>query len=1053
MTQEQAAAVDEEDKKVLMIHPDRGTADPKEGFRRGSRGALRKSCDDCTASKTKCQGSIPCDRCKKRRIECKFSKRRRCGPKARAEDEKRPRTSTGAGASHPSHLTNTGYGSPETSSVHQQQQQQQQLATTPQPNPTPLPPISSLESGGGGGGGSGDLPPGDPKFCGPLNSDGLSGLAELIAPTLSDTGGSGSSLSASISASITSTGVDSSAYGHHVAAQSSRYAPLPGMPTDGMSSFLGGGGTSPPNRGGGGGLPASSSAALAGLSSLSATPDNHSRSMRQQGSARGGRASLTASQSAPSGSMSSCPPQDLPARAKSLGDIGIQETGSAGGGHMGFYTGRTSTAGSIGNDLIGVGGGGGGGRRQHAPLAVRGALPMTLDARSKAHLTTFMRTVGSLVLLPGNDAIRDAISGDVRDSEMPDAESAGSAAGVENDGKAGGVPGGHQPAAGDGDGGDDGGVVDTFVEACRAEAWAAAAVGAQFSGAREQEGKEYVSRALRSMSRCLDAPLPEVAAVMILLALFWTHSMDTRKVARYFGFAQQVGLELGDHMPEGLRYTMAFVSSLVTMTLNLDQGASFALEVKPHAVWGVSLRNSSRPGVDPFVRALAAATVACNEMLHDGAGRASQMGRMGVGDLPPPPVPPSQVLTDLLTAAAKAMGKAEVQNGEQDPEHMVAILHGLKGYTCAARGELEEAEDAARLMLNVVDTHPAMLHLPLTYTLAEASRRLLKTTAERSSRPADSGQLSDVLRGARATLVFARPAAGGGTAAAGGGGGWCAFGDEILSAFDRVSGGDGGDVSGEANGDKGRPRRSGSMSPPPRRSARPLPRAVIASQQWKPATGGAGGGGNGGTSTSPGGSRRPALDPPPPPSSSPPSPLPRWSSIPTATLPAVSASAAAVPSDWVDRVRKMPTIAPPRTSSPNVVHRMGGATRTPSPHQDGAAGGGSAASLSLLDPGPGPMPSSAPSGGVKYVSEPPDNLALLSTVATPGGYNGPPRRASYEDRGSRQRRTGPAAAGNGAADRDGDDRDGDDLPPPANPGLTTGMSFDPNRDDGTFPFM
>lgn len=70
MTQEQTAV--DEDNKVLMIHPDRGTADPKEGFRRGSRGALRKSCDDCTSSKTKCQGSIPCDRCKKRRIECKF---------------------------------------------------------------------------------------------------------------------------------------------------------------------------------------------------------------------------------------------------------------------------------------------------------------------------------------------------------------------------------------------------------------------------------------------------------------------------------------------------------------------------------------------------------------------------------------------------------------------------------------------------------------------------------------------------------------------------------------------------------------------------------------------------------------------------------------------------------------------------------------------------------------------------------------------------------------------------------------------------------------------
>ena len=41
--------------------------------------------------------------------------------------------------------------------------------------------------------------------------------------------------------------------------------------------------------------------------------------------------------------------------------------------------------------------------------------------------------------------------------------------------------------------------------------------------------------------------------------------------------------------------------------------------------------------------------------------------------------PPGQILTDLLASAAKALGKDEVQNGVQNPEHMLAILHGLKG--------------------------------------------------------------------------------------------------------------------------------------------------------------------------------------------------------------------------------------------------------------------------------------------------------------------------------------------------------------------------------------
>lgn len=106
---------------------------------------------------------------------------------------------------------------------------------------------------------------------------------------------------------------------------------------------------------------------------------------------------------------------------------------------------------------------------------------------------------------------------------------------------------------------------------------------------------------------------------------------------------------------------------------------------------------------------------------------------------------------------------------------------------------------------------------------------------------------------------------------------------------------------------------------------------------------------------------------------------------------------------------------------------------------------------------PGPMPSAPPNVGVKYMSEPRDNLGILSRVAAPGGYNNPtPRRASYDDRSGAERQqqagrqrlgAGQQGGGGGAADRDG----GDD-PPPANPGLTTGMSFDPNRDDGTFQF-
>lgn len=62
----------EDAKPDVIVHKGRVGADPTEGWRRGTRGELRKSCDTCTASKTKCCGGIPCDRCKKRNLTCKF---------------------------------------------------------------------------------------------------------------------------------------------------------------------------------------------------------------------------------------------------------------------------------------------------------------------------------------------------------------------------------------------------------------------------------------------------------------------------------------------------------------------------------------------------------------------------------------------------------------------------------------------------------------------------------------------------------------------------------------------------------------------------------------------------------------------------------------------------------------------------------------------------------------------------------------------------------------------------------------------------------------------
>lgn len=424
-----------------------------------------------------------------------------------------------------------------------------QHSGTPHPPSPPLPPIGTigLDSGsvGGGGGGGGALPRSNPKFGGPHTSDGLSGLAELIAPNLSDTGGSGSSagISATISTNINSSchGGGESAYNHTVGAPGNRYAPIHATDPSGGSPFMGPVASPPPphhqhhggtNTSSRPGLPSSSVAAAPTRPSMSAAVDHGAR----QDPVRNPRGTLTSSHSAPIGTIGAsalpCPPHDLPARARSVGEVtGVISSfeKTRGAGQISFFPDARAVADSMGNPgYMRVD------RGEEAYQAVsgaaaaavatpppqpppRGPLPMSLDSRTKMHLRTFMRTVGSLVLVPGTDAIRAAIFSDGNDSEeVPDvaaatppaataAVDAGSSS--EDGSKGGGAQAGR--SASDETGSDDE-IVIALAEACRAEAWAAAAVGALFSGAPEEEGKEYVSRALRAMPGCLDAPLPEV---------------------------------------------------------------------------------------------------------------------------------------------------------------------------------------------------------------------------------------------------------------------------------------------------------------------------------------------------------------------------------------------------------------------------------------------------------------------------------------------------------------------------------------------------------------
>ena len=314
--------------------------------------------------------------------------------------------------------------------------------------------------------------------------------------------------------------------------------------------------------------------------------------LARQASIRSARR-LTPSLSAPTPGLSNLPPRGLPPRSSSSG------TAQTGAG-VGLFEGpiakaaffqeasKAATTGGLGRwvEEEGLVAGAAGSQQQPASPAAtpavptppglprRGALPMELEARPKAHLKTFMRTVGSLLLLAGTEALREATFEDGSEEEMPQARSptagptvvdpaTGSTGPTDGGGSGGGARNGSLRALGEterfdamegaeaengktgvtgaGDGGDShimkhtqtvpgsaagaaggvgngkgeaGGVVDVFGQACRAEAWAAVAIGVLFSGGGVEEGKMYASRAVDCLSGCLDAPLPEVGAVL-----------------------------------------------------------------------------------------------------------------------------------------------------------------------------------------------------------------------------------------------------------------------------------------------------------------------------------------------------------------------------------------------------------------------------------------------------------------------------------------------------------------------------------------------------------
>lgn len=401
------------------------------------------------------------------------SKRRRCGPKARPPDGKRPRN----GVNEDDY--NSAMSSIEDHSPMTNGDRGNIIAGISSTN-IPLDGLLPVTHRGVG-------------FNAPMTADGLSGLVgELINPALGDGEGSGSS-SGNGSRSGSAGGRASNAEDLRLpqtapapAHSTCHYSQSPSNAgiTNNVIPFLPGG-TSPTHPGT---SPTHPGAIINNgpSSTLTATnavdPSPAGSGIDRQLSLRSTRR-LTSSQSAPI--STALPPRDLPTKSASMTSRQFADA---------VESGRI-------NDWEQV--------RSKSPTSQqtslsRGPLPMTLGERPKAHLRTFMRSMGSIVLLPGTEALREAMNVEVRESTSADAfdpmqvSEPDGGKGVEEDNTRVTIANEDQD------------VQDALTEARQAEAWAAIAVGALFSGAGEEEAKKFVSKALRSLGQCLDSCLPEV---------------------------------------------------------------------------------------------------------------------------------------------------------------------------------------------------------------------------------------------------------------------------------------------------------------------------------------------------------------------------------------------------------------------------------------------------------------------------------------------------------------------------------------------------------------
>ncbi|CAM9867124.1 unnamed protein product [Ectocarpus sp. 4 AP-2014] len=252
-----------------------------------------------------------------------------------------------------------------------------------------------------------------------------------------------------------------------------------------------------------------------------------------------------------------------------------------------------------------------------------------------------------------------------------------------------------------------------FHHAGKAMLYGAIALGAEFLEKEEVSVTRAVA-AREEIKECFDAAAPELVAAHLILALYWTHQMDSSKINRYIGLAHQSNDIISDS-PGALVASLTFVSVIL---YDAKVVSSIGCLVKPPG-------SSNRAGIPSSSNPAACQERVLNILsyvllaIHNRSSRSNLAGNpaMSTGDWDP------KAMTEHIYEAKALLDKGSAGGGPNDISRCIVVV--LQAYFLLLTNNRRQAIVITEPLADLVADNPLVLHLPIVWSLVGCVRVLL----------------------------------------------------------------------------------------------------------------------------------------------------------------------------------------------------------------------------------------------------------------------------------------------------------------------------------------